>query len=238
MAINKSWLNPANLPAVNPVNFPTLKHFFPVTETSGQTLTDTQGGVILSGFTDLVFLNGAASSVNGVPNTSPLASGHWSRVQLGDFLLLAVGNLISTNAAITLGDSLAGDSYLTIHTRTTAPVISDGTNITTATVIPGTISSLGAFGILRRGANLVSFVCSGSMNGYSEQAPVAITAGTDIIPMPDTFGMPAGFANISSLELWSFANGIYTDVSAMVNWSVGSRFAGASHPYPAWAGRS
>ena len=244
MAINKSWLNPANLPATNPVNFPALKHFFPVTETSGETLTDTQSGVVLSGFTDLSFANGSVSSVNGLLNATPLGAGNWYPAGTNDFLFFCVANLAANDAlgtVLLMGDSLPGHARLRLAAYPVSSYISDGTNSTTATAIPTSASTLGAFGVLRRGANLVSFICSGTVGGYAEQANVAITAGTNIVTIPQTTNINYGFVDMYSIEFWSFANGIYPDVASMVNWSVGSRASGSSQiktPYPAWVGRT
>lgn len=60
MAINKSWLNPANLPAPTQANFPALVHSFTPADIAadGLSITDPVGGVVISNPNGFVKSNG------------------------------------------------------------------------------------------------------------------------------------------------------------------------------------
>jgi len=134
-------------PAVSSV--PTLKHFFPMTETSGSIITDTAGGVVITP-TEISFdtntvrphepINGYGSGA-AIP-AIPLTSGNWVDLGTDSFCLLAV-----CECDTAAGDDNAGS--VGIHDRKVGGDILSGCGAgisTTNVEIAGVVNVTGGTG--------------------------------------------------------------------------------------------
>ncbi len=104
MTINKSWINPANLPAPTQANYPCLFHSFSAAGISanGQTITDPIGGVTIG------VTSGFVKSGNGFYQVAPVAgasqTGVWATPGNKSILVIATGSL-GPSLSFSYGDS-------------------------------------------------------------------------------------------------------------------------------------
>lgn len=167
--------------AVTTANCPGLKHYFPMTETEGTTISDVIGDVVLTSST----ITGDGSSLvnlgTDVPNT-PLASGTWEPVDTGKHVVIVVvggGTLDGFNWGHTVAASNTGIQVLPGLNRVR---VTDGSVLTDQAITPlangVTIASvknaIGITGSVATGAANTNTATTATAANLSGKAPDAV----------------------------------------------------------------
>lgn len=213
----------------NITNFPALKHFFKCTETSGLTLTDSVGSVVITA-SSMTFPD--AYSVNPVRADAAITSGSWASIT-NDSLLFVVGNP-GVAGAINIGNPTSGQGDLMAINAFTTPSVRKNATTVNATAITANVSH--AHGMtIDFGGNVVSFDTNGGT--YNSKAPVALTGVTDLNTMQARM-TANGYTSIYGILVMSFASGLPADIKAAVLWMESRWKAGNKVIYPGWRGKT
>ncbi len=262
MAINKSWLNPANPPALSAANYPALKNLWQCNQSDigGLWLTDAMGRNNLylaaaqaSGlpkiqtpaapddFSVYPYTNQAGSSMLGASPRFVQAPGTKNCV------LVVVGKF--TTAGFMLGEpiDLGLNNYggiVASQPQTTS--IYDGTNTldaaaaaftSTADITGRAVAIDFTNGVQRNFQTDTALNANTTMStvALSSATPAAITALNTI---ENDWACVAACTNLYTAQWWIFSGPLPTDIPAMLAWTAAAASTGNKNPYPAWAGKT
>lgn len=235
-------VTPAQL-APTAANFPCLRAFFPCTETSGATLTDTIGGVTLA---CAGLSNSNAFSVRTTTGTPQAMIGSLPAPGTTPFIVFAVGEFDTGNFRL-------GDSTLpTVRLTAASPTVQNSLGLESAN---GTAFALTTASTVYGRAMVISAYNTASTGQRTYEAPLtavptALTAtptdatNASVLPLPSMGSMSTAWTMASGKNLYGIALFTFTVMPAAASlqsafawmtkqWSIGNKAI-----YPAWKGIS
>ncbi len=226
MAINKSWANPANLPAPTQANFPCLFHSFTAADiaANGLSIADPVGGVIITANGGFV-KSGTGFYVAASTDTSQ--TGAWATIGSKAVLMLLTG----TTPAFSWGDASGGIApYIQGNVGAAQTVTKDAADYATFTAIAGTIVSSAVKVDIPNGACKTFGLVSGATSVTSNAATVtgAITgpwsAPSSLISPDNIFPVAAAHALTSVYVLLFNTAPADAEVEGIVGWMAANPF--------------
>jgi hypothetical protein len=210
-------------------NFPALAMFFPCSETSGLTLTDTAYGIQLL-CSALTFPASGAVAPNfaaNKPTVGEIRSAGTKKV-----VIVGVGNP-GVAGVLLIGNSTSGQGDY-INCNPIAPVVRQNTTSVSGTAYTG--SAVHAWGMFAdiNGGDVTTFdTASGS---YTEQTPVALTGITSLASIQNRVGL-TNHTSIYGIAVFYFT-AIPTDVKPAIQWMEANWRNGVKALYPGWRGKT
>lgn len=227
--------NPSEL-APNQVNFPALQHYFPMTELSGNTITDTINNVAIKTGDitgDGTKLKTSGSGVQGVDRA-------WQQPGAKHIVCMVFGDSIYNGLGFEVGDcgSAASDIGFGTDVVDNGFSIGDGANI--ATDLPGAAGnfSRGDMMVYQHNTSLASSYCAKSTlarqdNGATATAAMDLTSAT--IP---TDGQFQATSSIHAIFVFYFTT-LPSDTAAAHEWMTNEILNNGNKViWPGWRGRN
>lgn len=219
-------------------NFPALKHFFPCDETSGLTITDSVGGVVITPDTSLTF---GTNHVVPTMSTDVAIGGTWELAGLKKIVIIQIG--VFNGAAsdtVHFGTSGVSNARLSFLGGTGKYSVREDVNQLASTVLSGHSTNIVGQGFRLTPASatgFVSFETDNAGGSYSEKLAIdATTWSTGISVMPAT-------AQLTVTKLYStaifFFDTLPNDLEQAVTWMYNEHVNNGNKTiWPGWNGRS
>ena len=223
-------------------DYPACKLFFPVDETSGQSLTDSVGGVVVT-FDNTVTPDGTKLTVGGVSSNGPVSNGvAFPDVGLtDDFVILFAG---SPGAASSVGGAGAGVSVVTFSTA--AAVLNliadtDGNSDANATALCDASTEMAGFysdrgDALGNGAVFTFMETDGTTMATEHVTITNADAEIDFNGTSARLNLTASTV-IYGVAIFQFSE-IPSDVLTAVRWMNYQWRLGNKVVYPGWKGKT
>jgi len=217
------------------------KHFFPIGETSGDTISDVAGNVVITDVGKFVWDATLGSAQRTQLGTTALASGAWADTNEKDFIMLGVGTAVDDSVvanihtiAIGRTGSAAQNGIIVSHQNASIRG-DDDANVTTpdlnTTLVDGL--SLSMANIADRSGEL-TYRVKGDLD---QSVTASITEVTGFTPAAyfDSLGM-----KLQGLALFVFEDGIPSDHETAIDWMyanwTGTTNGTLRQIYPPWMG--
>lgn len=247
MSINRAFSTIVSDP-VSLTDYPSLKHYFPFNETSGSTLTDIAGGLIIDDASHTPVVVNTDYTLNTVVTKSVIVSGTVLSPGTKKVIVLMAGKPGSTAGTCRFGTTSDGTFQgfsATAASASATPKVADGSNITTG-IVTGTAGLAGTGTQLQARCLLLDFGTDGTAGTFGitqadydgttwvQRAAVSLATMTGITSITQVCSI-AGTSLPYFIQVYYF-NSIPADYKAATLWAFEQAKLGKKSPYPGWKG--
>lgn len=226
-------------------DYPALAHFFPFNETSGATVTDVAGGLVITDGSATAVSQSAdghitLGSAKSVISSGVIASPGSKKIVIinvyrGAAVLLRMGEVAAgTDLGFQVSSAVSANSISKVADGTTLFNSTDGLDGSTRNDARCTIIDLGTDGT---GATFGLTLCDFDGTTWTQRAAVSLaTSAASIDAIEQSISM-ASTSNPFTYQVWYF-NTVPADFKAATLWVHANAITGKKAPYPGWKGKS
>jgi hypothetical protein len=231
-------------------DYPSLVHYFPFTETSGSTLTDIAGGIVLDDASHTAVIVNADYTLNTGVAKAVISSGTVSSPGTKKIVVLTAGKPGTTAGTFRFGTTTDGSfKGFSGSAASTGPTtkVADGSDVSTG-IITSTAGLVGTGSQLQTRASIIDFGTDGTGGTYglttldydgttyTSRAAVSLATMTGITSITQACSV-AGTYLPYFIQVYYF-NTVPTDVKSAMLWCFEEAKLGKKSPYPGWKGRT